>query len=80
MPRILGDPLEGVIRIAALPFESYYPIWLLTHPDLRNAPRVAAFLKSIAAGFVKRRGSMGVAWSCAVKLLVMVGGRCKNLI
>ena len=59
MPCIRGDPLEGVIRVTALPWEGDYPIWLLTHSDLRNAPRVAAFMQSMAAGFVKRRGEYG---------------------
>ena len=55
MPRILGDALEGVSRVTALPWESYLPIWLLTHPDLRKAPRIEAFMQHIAAGMDKRR-------------------------
>lgn len=55
MPRILGDGLEGVSRINALPWESYVPIWLLTHPDLRKAPRVEAFMRHISSRIVSRR-------------------------
>lgn len=55
MPRVLGDALEGVTRVTALPWEPYFPIWLLTHPDLRKAPRVEAFRRYITAGFAKRR-------------------------
>lgn len=55
MPRVLGEALEGVTRVTALPWEPYFPIWLLTHPDLRKAPRVEAFKRYITAGFVKRR-------------------------
>lgn len=55
IPRILGDSLEGVSRITALPWEPYFPIWLLTHVDLRKAPRIEAFMKFIAMQFVDRR-------------------------
>lgn len=55
MPRILGDGLAGVSRINALPWESYVPLWLLTHPDLRKAPRVEAFMRHISARIASRR-------------------------
>lgn len=55
MPRVLGDNLVDVSRVDTLPWEVYLPIWLLTHPDLRKAPRVEAFMRHIAAGFVARR-------------------------
>jgi DNA-binding transcriptional LysR family regulator len=55
MPRILGENLQGVCRIEALPWEAYVPIWLLTHPDLRKAPRVEAFMRHISACIVSRR-------------------------
>lgn len=55
MPRVLGEALEGVERIKALPWEGYLPIWLLTHPDLRKAPKVESFMQHIAAGMVRRR-------------------------
>ncbi len=57
MPRILGDGLDGVTRVSALRWERYFPIWLLTHPDLRKAPRVEAFMQHISLGFSKRRDS-----------------------
>lgn len=55
MPRVLGDALEGVTRVTALPWESYFPIWLLTHPDLRKVPKVEAFMQHISAGIAKRQ-------------------------
>ena len=55
MPRVLGEKLEGVSRITALPWESYLPIWLLTHPDLRKAPRVEAFMRHMTSCIVSHR-------------------------
>lgn len=57
MPRILGEELEGVSRITALPWENYFPLWLLTHPELRKAPRVEAFTRHIAARIARRRNT-----------------------
>ncbi len=54
MPRFLGEKLAGVERIDVLPWEPYYPIWMLTHPELRDAPRVKAFMMFIAPRFSKR--------------------------
>lgn len=55
MPRILGDSLDGLVLLTSLPRESYAPIWLLTHPDLRQASRVAAFMKHISKRTRTRR-------------------------
>lgn len=55
MPRVLGDAFEGVTRIEALPWESYIPLWLLTHAELRKAPRVEAFMRHISTCFAQRK-------------------------
>lgn len=55
MPRVLGDAFEGVTRIEALPWESYIPLWLLTHAELRKAPRVEAFMQHISKCFSQRK-------------------------
>jgi len=43
IPKVIGETSLGLSRITALPIESYSPIWLLTHPDLRKTPAVMAF-------------------------------------
>lgn len=57
MPRVLGDALEGVSRITVLPWERYFPIWILTHPDLRKTPRIEIFMKHISSEILKLRDS-----------------------
>lgn len=61
MPRILGDSLDGVSRITALPWERYLPLWILTHPDLRKTPRVEAFMQHIASRISARQQDYRVA-------------------
>ena len=55
MPRFLGEGTTGVTRLEFLPWERYFPIWILTHPELRNAPRVKAFMRFISSAIAKRR-------------------------
>ena len=55
MPKILGEPLEGVTRIEALDWDPYLPLWLLTHTDLRKTPRVEVFMRHIGERIVQRR-------------------------
>jgi len=55
MPRVLGDNLDGVTRITAFPWEPYFPIWMLTHGELRKVPRIEAFMRHIGAQFAMRR-------------------------
>lgn len=61
MPKILGDNLEGVVRIKQLPYEPYLPIWILTHPDIRKTPRIEAFMQHMASRIAKRRATYKVA-------------------
>ena len=55
VPKILGDKLDGVARIEALPWESYAPLWLLTDADLRKTPRIEAFMQHIGKRVARRR-------------------------
>lgn len=52
MPCFLGE--TGLVRVPGTPLVPYMPVWALTHPDLRNAPRVAGFLRFIARRFSGR--------------------------
>lgn len=55
MPRFLGEGTAGVTRLDFLPWENYFPIWCLTHPELRNAPRVQAFMRFVASAMAEQR-------------------------
>ncbi len=55
MPHFLGAGRPGLERVPGLSLVDYMPIWALTHPDLRQVPRVAAFMKLVAEGFKARR-------------------------
>ena len=55
MPRFLGEGTAGVTRLEFLPWERYFPIWVLTHPELRNAPRVKAFMRFVSSYIAERR-------------------------
>lgn len=50
MPCFLGDSTRGFQAIGAIDPEPYSDIWLLTHPDLSQVPRIRLFM-----GFVKKR-------------------------
>ncbi len=55
MPNFLGATRPGIQRVPGLELVDYMPIWALTHPDLRQVPRIAAFMKLVGEGFKARR-------------------------
>lgn len=55
MPHFLGASDPDLIQVPRLPLVDYMPIWVLTHPDMRRVPRVAAFMRFVADGFASRR-------------------------
>ncbi len=56
MPLCLGQSDPGLARLPGTATEPYAPIWLLTHPELRRMPRVAAFIRDIGARMRSRSG------------------------
>ncbi|MGH8222902.1 MAG: LysR family transcriptional regulator [Woeseiaceae bacterium] len=55
LPCFVGDTTEGLQRIPGCrPFENF-EIWLLSHPDLRDAARLRTFRRFIADAFAERR-------------------------
>lgn len=46
LPCFAGDPLSGLRRVGTY-FEGGTSLWLLTHPELRGAARVRAFLERV---------------------------------
>lgn len=55
MPCFLGDG-EGFARYPGQQLQPYPPIWLLTHPDLRNTRRIRELMAFLADRFSRRRG------------------------
>ena len=55
LPCFIGDHMPGLRRIGAAISEHGGALWLLTHPDLRHAARVRAFMDHAGAELMKRR-------------------------
>ena len=55
LPCFVGDDLAGVVRIPGCEPYSNYDVWMLTHPDLRDAARHRVFREFIAEVFEKKR-------------------------
>jgi DNA-binding transcriptional LysR family regulator len=55
LPCFVGGARPALARLAPPEPEYATDLWLLTHPDLRHAPRVRALLDFLAAGIVSRR-------------------------
>lgn len=55
LPCFIGDAKPSLIRLAPPNPEYGTSLWLLTHPDLRNAARVRVFLDFLAEEIGKRR-------------------------
>lgn len=55
MPCFLGDSDPLLARVPGIELFDYPSIWILTHPDLRDVPRVAAFMAFAAANMRKMR-------------------------
>ncbi|MGR3679424.1 MAG: LysR family transcriptional regulator [Paracoccaceae bacterium] len=51
MPLFLGRATRGLVPLETIPTQSYAPIWILSHRDLRSAARVTAFKSCIEPWF-----------------------------
>lgn len=54
MPYFLGRETEGLQLLPGQDLQSYPPLWLLTHPDLRHTPRIARFMSFMGERISKR--------------------------
>ncbi len=54
LPCFVGDRIPGVIRIPGIEPFANYDIWMLSHPDLRDAARHRAFRKFLSESFAAR--------------------------
>ena len=55
LPCFLGDHCPDLARIGSLLPELDVGLWMLTHSDLRRAPRVRAFMDFAGAELAKQR-------------------------
>ncbi|EWY37832.1 LysR family transcriptional regulator [Skermanella stibiiresistens SB22] len=55
LPCFIADVRPSLVRLAAPDPDLAADLWLLTHPDLRHAPRVRVFLDFMAAEIGRRR-------------------------
>lgn len=58
LPCFIGDMRPGLVRVIPPNPDFSTGLWLLTHPDLRHAPRVRAFMDFCGSEIAKRRGCM----------------------
>ncbi|MCA1952890.1 MAG: LysR family transcriptional regulator [Hyphomicrobiales bacterium] len=55
LPSFIGECIKGLIRIPALRPTSSTGLWVLTHPDLKKAARVRAFLEFFGTELARKR-------------------------
>ena len=55
LPCFMGDPDHGLRRVEPPLSEMATPLWLLTHPDLRNTARIRTVLDALAEALLRRR-------------------------
>lgn len=55
LPCFMGDQIPDLVRIHSLRITSDTGLWVLTHPDLKKAARVRAFLEFFGAELTRRR-------------------------
>jgi DNA-binding transcriptional LysR family regulator len=55
LPSFIGECVKGLIRIPALRPTSSTGLWVLTHPDLKKAARVRAFLEFFGTELARKR-------------------------
>lgn len=55
LPCFIGEQLKNVARIPTLVPHSETGLWVLTHPDLKKAARVRAFLEFFGAELTRKR-------------------------
>ncbi len=55
MPCFIGDSNPKLARVAKIPQEPYFDIWVLTHPDLKDVPRIKTFMRFVAKELKSRK-------------------------
>ncbi len=55
LPCVIGDPLDQLQRISCPWFQLSTPVWVLTHPEIKNAARIRVFMDHITKAIRKDR-------------------------
>lgn len=56
LPCFVGETAEGLVRIPEIPLTPDMEIWVLTHEDVRNNPRIRALMDHLYRAFSMQRG------------------------
>jgi DNA-binding transcriptional LysR family regulator len=56
LPCFIADQRPGLIRLTQPDPDFATGLWILTHPDIRHAPRVRAFMDFVGGELAKKRG------------------------
>lgn len=56
LPCFVGETTEGLVRVPDIPLKPDMEIWVLTHEDVRDNPRVRALMDHLYQVFSKQRG------------------------
>lgn len=55
LPCFVGEATEGLVRVPEIPLKPDMEIWVLTHEDVRDNPRVRALMDHLYQAFSKHR-------------------------
>jgi len=56
LPCFIGDQISSLVRLSEPVDELSSPLWLLTHPDLKQSARVRGFMDHAWDALTKKRG------------------------
>ncbi len=54
LPTFMGEADEGLVAVSEIVPELSVPVWMLTHPDLRETARVRAFMQHVGDAIAAR--------------------------
>jgi DNA-binding transcriptional LysR family regulator len=55
LPCFIGDTIDGLLRVPGCKPYANYDIWLLSHPDLRDAARLRTFRSFVVDIFERKK-------------------------
>lgn len=58
LPCFIADQRPGLVRLLPPDPDFSTGLWILTHPDIRHAPRVRAFMDFVGGELAKRKGQL----------------------
>ena len=61
LPCFVGDVMTDLVRVLPPQADMATDLWLLTHPDLEQVPRIAALIDFLQ-GFCEQRAALLAGW------------------